>query len=331
MTLTVTVRQKELVQSTWKRVIPISKTAPMLFYARLFEFDPQLRALFPAGERSMKAQHLKLMQMIHICVRGLDGLDRIVPAVQNLGRRHVGYGVRNGDYDTVGAALLWTLEQGLGDVFDEEVKEAWANVYGVLAGAMTGAAKEAPQRSGYVAGSEEEPMEAGQRPSHAPARADLPEGVDGDDVSRMGGQVREEEDARQAVEATQNVSPALYGTSIVDSVFGQIGQVDLLQTGLNVLVKVNGSGTIDEVNEGMEIVVGMQRDDLLETDAFSYFTNPDQARGWFAQALQGSSVRDKEVEIMHQEGETTSLTCNVIATTGNGQTGGVLLCRYRED
>ncbi|PLS86609.1 MAG: hemoglobin, partial [Actinobacteria bacterium] len=167
MATTVTVRQKELVQSTWKRVIPISKTAPTLFYARLFELDPQLRALFPAGERSMKAQHLKLMQMIHICVRGLDQLDRIVPAVQNLGRRHVGYGARNGDYDTVGVALLWTLEQGLGDAFDDEVKEAWASVYGVLAATMIGAANEAPQRSGYKAGAEEGvPMEAMQRPGY---------------------------------------------------------------------------------------------------------------------------------------------------------------------
>ena len=78
----------------------------------------------------MKAQHLKIMQLYHICGRRLEHLVRIVTTVQNLGRRHVGYGVRNGDYDTVGAALLWTLEQGLGDVFDEEVKEAWANVYG---------------------------------------------------------------------------------------------------------------------------------------------------------------------------------------------------------
>lgn len=181
MAAAVTIRQKELVQSTWKRVIPISKTAPRLFYARLFELDPQLRALFPAGEKSMKAQHLKLMQMIAICVRGLDQLDHVVPAVQHLGRRHVGYGVRNGDYDTVGSALLWTLEQGLGDFFDDEVKEAWGNVYGVLAGAMMGAANEAPQRSGYVAEAEEDgPMEAVQRPGYARPQVDPMEGVDGD-------------------------------------------------------------------------------------------------------------------------------------------------------
>ena len=175
----VTLRQKDLVQSTWKRVIPISKTAPRLFYARLFELDPQLRALFPAGEKSMKAQHLKLMQMIAICVRGLDQLDRIVPAVQHLGKRHVGYGVRNNDYDTVGAALLWTLEQGLGDFFDAEVKEAWTNVYGVLAGAMAGAANEATQRSGYVSDPEEDgAMEVVQRPGYARPQVDPLEGLD---------------------------------------------------------------------------------------------------------------------------------------------------------
>ncbi len=118
---------------------------------------------------------------------------------------------------------------------------------------------------------------------------------------------------------------------IVDEVSGQIGQVDLLQTGLNVLVKVNSSGTINEANEGMEIVTGVPAENLLGTDAFSYFTGPEQARGWFMEALRGSSVRDREVEVMHREGESTPLTLNIIAPTGNGQTGGVLLCRYRED
>ena len=202
----------------------------------------------------------------------------------------------------------------------------------VLAGAMTGAANEAPQRSGYVAGAEEDgPMEAVQRPGHAHPRMDPTEGVDGDGSRGRDGQVREEEGARQTAGATQNVSPALYGTGIVDRVFGQVGQVDLLQTGLNALAKVNSSGTIDEVNEGMEIVTSVQWDDLLGTDAFSYFTEPDRAKGWFMEALQGSSVRDKEAEIVHQEGETIPLTYNVVASNGNGQTGGVLLCRYRED
>ena len=91
------------------------------------------------------------------------------------------------------------------------------------------------------------------------------------------------------------------------------------------------TGTMDEVNKGMEVVTGVPRDDLLGTDAFSYFIEPDRVKGWVMEALQGSSVRDKEVEVMHQEGETTPLTYNVIAASGDGQTGSVLLCRYRED
>jgi PAS domain S-box-containing protein len=328
MAPTVTVRQKELVQSTWRQVMPISKTAPKLFYGRLFELDPQIRALFPADERSMKAQHLKLMQMIHICVRGLDQLDRIVPAVQSLGRRHVGYGVRNGDYDTVGAALLWTLEQGLGDAFDDEVKEAWTNVYGVLAAAMMGAADEAPQRSGYATSTEEDgSMETAQRTGYARPDVDSMEGPDGNVGRRRDAQVWEG-DAGQPVEATQAISPALYGTGVVDRVSCQIGQVDLLQTGLNVLARVNGNGAIDEVNEGMEIVTGVPREELLGTDAFSYFVGPDRAKGSFMEALKGSRVRDKEVEVMHREGETTPLTYNVIPTD-DGRAG-VLLCRYQE-
>lgn len=323
MAPTVTLRQKELVQSTWRQVMPISKTAPKLFYARLFELDPQIRALFPADEGAMKAQHLKLMQMIHICVRGLDDLDRIVPAVQSLGRRHVGYGVRNGDYDTVGAALLWTLEQGLGEAFDDEVEEAWTNVYGVLAAAMIGAADEAPQRAGYDAegdGSTEEVQ-------HARSETSSERGTGGDAGRGRDGKAREG-GPREAAEATEAVSPALYGTGIVDGVSGRTGRVDLLQTGLNVLARVKVGGFIDEANEGMEIVTGVPREELLGTYAFSYFAEPERVKSRFTEALEGSTVRNEEVEILHGEGETTPLTCNVIPTD-DGQAG-VLLCRYRE-
>lgn len=95
----VTPRQKELVQTTWERVVPISEMAAGLFYGRLFEVDPELRALFHAGEGAMKEQGRKLMQMITIAVNGLDRLDRITPAVQDLGRRHVADGVHDSNYE----------------------------------------------------------------------------------------------------------------------------------------------------------------------------------------------------------------------------------------
>lgn len=132
--------QIDLVQATWAQVTPIAAQAGALFYDRLFALDPELRPLFK-GDVAQQAG--KLMTMINTAVAGLDGLDRLVPAVMDLGRRHVGYGVRDAHYDTVGAALLWTLEQGLGDAFTAEVKDAWAAVYGVLADVMKQGAAQA--------------------------------------------------------------------------------------------------------------------------------------------------------------------------------------------
>jgi hemoglobin-like flavoprotein len=133
-------RQIELVQSTWQHVVPIADQAAALFYGKLFELDPSLKTLFAHTE--MPEQQKKLMQMITVAVNGLDRLDQIVPAVQALGRGHVGYGVQNDHDATVGAALLWTLAQGLGESFTPEVQEAWTVTYTVLADTMKGAAAE---------------------------------------------------------------------------------------------------------------------------------------------------------------------------------------------
>ena len=132
-----TPEQVALVQSSWESVKPISEQAAELFYARLFELDPDARALFKGD---MQEQGRKLMVMITTAVNGLTRLEEIVPAVQALGVRHAGYGVTEAQYDTVGSALLWTLGQGLGDAFTEEVETAWATTYGILASTMKEAA-----------------------------------------------------------------------------------------------------------------------------------------------------------------------------------------------
>lgn len=129
--------QIELVQSTWSKVLPISEKAADLFYNRLFEIDPSTKSLFTGD---MKEQGRKLMQMIDIAVEGLPKLDTIVPELQSLGKRHAKLGVENDHYGSVGAALLWTLEQGLGEAFTPEVKEAWTEAYGVLSNTMKEAA-----------------------------------------------------------------------------------------------------------------------------------------------------------------------------------------------
>ena len=128
-----TPEEKELVQSTWKEVAPSADTAAKLFYGKLFELDPSLKPLFKGD---IADQGKKLMQMLGVAVAGLDNLGELTPAVAALGRRHVGYGVTDAMYDTVGASLLWTLEQGLGEQFTAPVKEAWTTVYTTLAAVM---------------------------------------------------------------------------------------------------------------------------------------------------------------------------------------------------
>jgi len=133
--------QKQLVQTTWGQVVPIADAAAAMFYARLFLIDPSTRPLFRATD--LAQQRKKLMHVIGMAVTGLDKLDALVPTVEDLGRRHAGYGVRDEHYDSVGAALLWTLEQGLGSAWNDETKAAWTEVYGLLSGVMRRAQREA--------------------------------------------------------------------------------------------------------------------------------------------------------------------------------------------
>ena len=135
-----TPEQIDLVKSSWEKVVPIADKAAELFYAKLFELDPCVKPLFKGD---MVEQGRKLTASLTFTVNALDRLDDIVPTVQQLGIRHVGYGVKDKDYDTVGAALLWTLEQGLGEAFTPDTKEAWATAYALLAGTMKAAAAKA--------------------------------------------------------------------------------------------------------------------------------------------------------------------------------------------
>ncbi len=126
-----------LVRSSWQQVLPIRDTAAQLFYGQLFELDPSLRSLFKGD---MAEQGSKLMAMINTVIVGLDNLAPLLGAVEDLGRRHVAYGVTEAHYDTVGSALIWTLGKGLGEQFTPAVQAAWAEAYDTLASAMKRAA-----------------------------------------------------------------------------------------------------------------------------------------------------------------------------------------------
>jgi nitric oxide dioxygenase len=134
--------QVKLVQESFAKVAPISETAAVIFYDRLFEVAPQVKAMFSAD---MTEQRKKLMATLAVVVNGLGNLQSILPAASALARRHVSYGAKPEHYPVVGAALLWTLEKGLGDAWTPKVADAWTAAYGTLSGFMISEAYGRPQ------------------------------------------------------------------------------------------------------------------------------------------------------------------------------------------
>jgi hemoglobin-like flavoprotein len=132
-----TPQQVAEVQASFAKLAPMADQAAALFYRRLFEEAPQLRPLFTTD---MTVQGRKLMATIATVVNALDDIEAIAPAVCDLAKRHVGYGVRAEHYEMVGTALLWTLERGLGDQFTAAVRAGWVSAYGALSQIMIAAA-----------------------------------------------------------------------------------------------------------------------------------------------------------------------------------------------
>ena len=128
-----TPQQIAAVRASFALVEPIADQAAALFYDNLFAADPTLRALFRSD---MREQGARLLQMIGAAVKLLDHPQRLLPALHALGARHAAYGVREPHYATVGAALLKTLEQGLGDAFTPAVRDAWTAMYAIVAREM---------------------------------------------------------------------------------------------------------------------------------------------------------------------------------------------------
>jgi hemoglobin-like flavoprotein len=128
-----TPEQVALVQQSFAKVVPISDMAAMIFYDRLFEIAPPVKAMFPAD---MTEQRKKLMATLAVVVNGLGNLESVLPAASALAKRHVGYGAKPEHYPVVGSALLWTLEKGLGSGWTLDVADAWGAAYATLSGFM---------------------------------------------------------------------------------------------------------------------------------------------------------------------------------------------------
>lgn len=135
--MSLTPTQKQLVQVTFQKVVPIAATAADIFYTKLFEYDPSLKPLFKGD---MTTQGDMLMTTLGVAVKGLDNLDTLVPVLEGIATKHLEYGVKIDDYTPVGNALLYALSVGLEDDFTPEVKQAWVTVYKIIADVMRSAA-----------------------------------------------------------------------------------------------------------------------------------------------------------------------------------------------
>jgi hemoglobin-like flavoprotein len=138
-----TPEQVRLIRESWNSVASIADSAVEQFYNRLFEIDPTTRALFHAT--NMPEQRKKVAQALSLAVQGVDDLAALTPVLQQLGRSHRGYGVIAAHYNSVGAALLWTLEHGLGPQWTPAMAAAWTELYGHISAVMLRAAEEMPR------------------------------------------------------------------------------------------------------------------------------------------------------------------------------------------
>ena len=121
------------VKSSWSDVIANSEDVGLLFYRKLFELDPALRPMF---SDDIASQARKLMNMLTLLMSRVQQLEDLNAEIASLSRRHTQYGTKPEHYHTVRQALLWTLEQELQDRWDAEIREAWTEVYNLVANAM---------------------------------------------------------------------------------------------------------------------------------------------------------------------------------------------------
>jgi nitric oxide dioxygenase len=125
--------QIDLIQASFEKVAPHAELAATMFYGRLFEIAPAVKPLFKGD---IKEQGRKLMATLGVVVGSLNNLDAIVPVAKSLALKHVGYGVKADDYQPVGAALIWTLREALGEGFNDDTRGAWLAAYTILSQVM---------------------------------------------------------------------------------------------------------------------------------------------------------------------------------------------------
>ncbi len=145
-----TPQQKQVVWQTWEKVVPIADTAADLFYSRLFEIDPDVKGLFEKSD--MAAQKTKLIQTLASAISCLDSPETLKPLLVDLGQKHAGFGVVKRHYEIVGSALLWTLEQGLGEDWTSEAADGWTAAYAFISETMQSSVNSTPETGSVFGG-----------------------------------------------------------------------------------------------------------------------------------------------------------------------------------
>lgn len=135
-----TQEQIQLVQQSWKKVMPVAKQAGLIFYSKLFEAAPGVRHLF---KEDITEQANKLVTILGYVVVKLNDLEALLPEVRRLGVRHNSYGTEPAHYEVVGQCLIATLKEGLGSEWTAEVQDAWVTAYNTLKNVMIVAQAEA--------------------------------------------------------------------------------------------------------------------------------------------------------------------------------------------
>jgi hemoglobin-like flavoprotein len=143
-----TPQQIKIVRENVERIAPVADKATTTFCDRLFALDSSLRLMFDENSAERKQE---LLMMLKFAVETLDRIDVFMPSLEALGRKHVGYGVRDEHYDAIGASLILTLRQMFGKEFTLETEKAWLETYTLVAGTMRRAAKQTRAKSAAAA------------------------------------------------------------------------------------------------------------------------------------------------------------------------------------
>lgn len=122
--------QVEILERSFEQVKPQANEFVSSFYNHLFTDYPEAQPLFEGTD--MEKQGGKLLQSLVLVIENLRKPDALSNALKGLGARHVKYGALPEHYPLVGATLLKTFEQYLGDAWTEEVQTAWVDAYGAI-------------------------------------------------------------------------------------------------------------------------------------------------------------------------------------------------------